>query len=644
MIGYRRLNTRFMRHWDKMRLFYERGLINRPKNYSELAWRKIESPKIPYFEPTNDLLHKFYLRYPDVKYTVAKNAPGTVGKRPVNPALTFITRQQELIDQGYSENKSFELVEGEMAKEFDREREENRILRGFALNNRARSYLNYSQQLAEVEGRAKVQQLQRDLNKYEEQESKWQDLIHNSSDKSIKDLYVDGNAKDTNYETAEEYFSHYVPSRNLNDPVVPRDYQPVLYEIVKNPKKMKNTESLIDIQSGFVSRTENLIKAHRHRASLTDGLKGLSDNEIVQKIREVPTKIQRNTKSLVKRLEKLNVTLKEDGSVDYSQIPYPHVVKSLKKMDTLVRTALMQQDLKFEYPHLTEKLKIKGEMLKIINAEERKLERIESYLNSEVREIQESEGNYRNYEQYFGSLVKNEVKDISQSKERKKLAYREKEEPLLFENDLLEKSHVFQEDEFEREKRLRELWLDLKRKNIIGGPDARTTNEQMELQELIVDKIRDVRWKIDQDLVKQNLDPLFKKAYGRYTQDQFMLDADIQFTKLKAFLDKNPRILKEDFVIGQEYGEIINLIRRKKLLEYTSPAYSREHEETFDEQKERISEKSRMLAKKLMDIEEDELRLQSIDDDVDEVSETKDPSGISQNDKNLGLMAKSKKA
>jgi len=111
-----------------------------------------------------------------VKYTIARNAPGIVGKGPKNPAVHFIERQTKLIDKGYSENKAFEIVESELASKFETQRDENRILRGFALNNRARSYLNYSQQLAEAEGRAKVQQLDRDLAKYMYQEERWDRL------------------------------------------------------------------------------------------------------------------------------------------------------------------------------------------------------------------------------------------------------------------------------------------------------------------------------------------------------------------------------------------------------------------------------------------------------------------------------------
>lgn len=378
-------------------------------------------------------------------------------------------------------------------------------------------------------------------------------------------------------ETLEEYFSQYVPTSKLKYPIHPKDYEPAMYKIVKHPKEMDDEESLLDIHQGFINRTDKLLKAHKYRASLTDGLKGLSDREIVQKVLEGPKRVKKNSKSLVKKLEKLNVTLRDDGTVDYSNVPYDHVVNSLKKMEGLVKIALMQKDLAYEYPQHHERQLIKGDMMDMVNAEEAKLEQLK--IEKEIKDKADPE---LSYEQYFESLISDKVKDIRISRQRKKALDQVEETELIFEKDLEERAEYFIEDEFEREKRLREIWIDLKRKNVIGGPDARTTDEQLELQELIVDKIRDVRWKIDQEMVKKGLDPLFKKAYYKYTKDEFMFDADMQFSKLKSFLSKNPRILKEDQVIGKEYLGIIKLIKRKKLLEYSTPAYAKEFEDTYD--------------------------------------------------------------
>ena len=412
MIKYRSMYTRFDRHWDKMRSFFEKGLIVKPENYDQMRWSNIESKirkaeKIQNLEDPSyvELLSKFYKRYPDARYAIAKGTPGTVGEGPKNPAVLFLEKQMKLMDEGYSENKAFEMVESEMVFLFDRQREENRILRGFALNNRARSYLNYSQQLAEVEGRAKVQQMERDLNKYITQENRWSDIMTGTQESSQKKLIENSESmlndkfKELDYskDSIEQFFTMYTPTSKAHPKNDPKSYEPALYQIINHPKDLKDSESLIDIQRGFINRSEKLLAMHRERSTINDGLKGLNDKEIIQKIREVPTKIKRNTKSLLKKLEKFNLKLDNEGNVDYSGIPYPQLVKSLKKMDTLVKIALMEKDLQFEYPQHLEKAKIKGDILMIANAEESKLNKMEH-----EREIREMQMNELNYEQYFG--------------------------------------------------------------------------------------------------------------------------------------------------------------------------------------------------------------------------------------------------
>ena len=81
---------------------------------------------------------------------------------------------------------------------------------------------------------------------------------------------------------------------------------------------------------------------------------------------------------------------------------------------------------------------------------------------------------------------------------------------------------------------------------------------------------RRVRWRIDQELTRKNVEPIFKENYYSYTKDEFMLDADFEFYKVKNLLSKSPRLLKEDPILGVDYLKIINLIKQKKLMEMTS--------------------------------------------------------------------------
>lgn len=57
-----------------------------------------------------------------------------------------------------------------------------------------------------------------------------------------------------------------------------------------------------------------------------------------------------------------------------------------------------------------------------------------------------------------------------------------------------------------------------------------------------------------------------------------MIDAGLEFFKVKKLLSKNPKMLKDDPVLSIDYFKIINLIKRKKLLENTSDPFASEEQ------------------------------------------------------------------
>jgi hypothetical protein len=75
-------------------------------------------------------------------------------------------------------------------------------------------------------------------------------------------------------------------------------------------------------------------------------------------------------------------------------------------------------------------------------------------------------------------------------------------------------------------------------------------------------------------LVRRNVEPLFKENYRAYDKEEFLLDSEIEFSKIKRLLEKNPKILREDPLLGVDYLKIINLIKKKKLVEKTSDPYA----------------------------------------------------------------------
>lgn len=138
---------------------------------------------------------------------------------------------------------------------------------------------------------------------------------------------------------------------------------------------------------------------------------------------------------------------------------------------------------------------------------------------------------------------------------------------------MLEQTYKFWESPEEKAERLKKIWLDLKRKNALSGIESRTSEEQEEINQQIVELARKVRWKIDQELTRRNIEPLFKENYRAYDKDEFLIDSDVEFFKVKKLLEKNPKVLKEDPLLSIDYLKIINLIKRKKLVEQTSNHY-----------------------------------------------------------------------
>jgi dihydropteroate synthase len=60
----------------------------------------------------------------------------------------------------------------------------------------------------------------------------------------------------------------------------------------------------------------------------------------------------------------------------------------------------------------------------------------------------------------------------------------------------------------------------------------------------------------------------------KYDKEEFLIDAGFEFYKIKKLLTKNPKLLKDDPILSIDYFKIINMIKRKKLLEDTSDPFA----------------------------------------------------------------------
>ena len=109
-------------------------------------------------------------------------------------------------------------------------------------------------------------------------------------------------------------------------------YEPVMYRIVKDlDRKADDNQSLVEIQKGFLDRTERLMRLHQQRSHIHDGLKQLTDKEIIHKVTEKPTNLKKRAKGFLNMLHKYKVTLDEEGNPDFSQVQEPAVRKFFER-------------------------------------------------------------------------------------------------------------------------------------------------------------------------------------------------------------------------------------------------------------------------------------------------------------------------
>lgn len=102
------------------------------------------------------------------------------------------------------------------------------------------------------------------------------------------------------------------------------------------------------------------------------------------------------------------------------------------------------------------------------------------------KEYEELSKKVLTYEEYYSaspSLETQAVRDTrsmsgSSKKDTKYEQFlNQRASKYLFDNDILEQAYKFWENDDERIERLKKIWLDLKRKNALGGIEARTTAE-----------------------------------------------------------------------------------------------------------------------------------------------------------------------
>lgn len=242
-------------------------------------------------------------------------------------------------------------------------------------------------------------------------------------------------------------------------------------------------------------------------------------------MRESPKKLKKQALGFLGVLNKYGVTLDSDANPVLEHIEDKNIQKFLKKKEALVRTTLLQADLEFEYPQKLEKILVQSDILRWLDEEEEKLKNIalEEYMDAETKnqsDIKLTPGKqfYLTYDEYYNNreLVAQDTSRIkigAGGMIEKSLTYEQfveiNKSDNMFDNDLLEQQYKFWETAIEKEQRLKKVWIDMNRSQALGGVDDVSDEQRGEMNEQIIELMRKLRWKVDQQLVRRNKRPIF---------------------------------------------------------------------------------------------------------------------------------------
>lgn len=373
---------RRMEPWAKLTMWVEKGYMKPPANYNLL---KLFPPrqyaedfpgynkkvKLDPNNPMTKLRVQFLKKYPQYlnKYK---------GADYENDKLleTFIKKQFNLMKEGFSEVKAFDIVEKEFSTTLAAEKHDRLLFEGVNLTNRTRSLMDTFEQREEFIQRQKTKRLERDLPEFLRAEY----YRHTAKDEVYKSL-IDKNT--TNFNAPDTY-KNSIP------------YDPVMYYLSTNPNNDNNEDMK---KENFLKRSENVMNYYHSYFEFSDGLSRSTTMDIQKFAKETNQRFKNYFGFLVKKLEKHRVSLDEKGNIDYTKIESQGIKAFIKKNETICTVILLSKDLDFEVPHLNRISEIKRDILEEIEEEYKRLEELYTKKEESIREKPKTE--VSSYEEIF---------------------------------------------------------------------------------------------------------------------------------------------------------------------------------------------------------------------------------------------------
>lgn len=451
-----------------------------------------------------------------------------------------------------------------------------RIVNNLKVTNGFRSLLDVYQQKAEYESRLKVSRMERDL--------------------AIKDFIENNEIPD---------FDRHV-------------------KIVNKPTDPKKRESEAEAFDQFFSRSRHLLDMYYKNAYMKDQLESLTDKELLSTIRETPTKIKKQANEILSLLEKNDVTVNEDGTLDFSRCKSEIVRKKLEN-NPMVQYALMQRDLDYGFNHLEHRQKTSEEIkrdIMMMRAQDIKKEEEDTREQRELEmrmQISQSEiDKLLNFNTAGGStrkLVDDAAGDrhLSPSSLIEGTQYR------------LDRGGAMLESFPERLLRLERKWF-YQRGRKTGAVDELTEGELEKKLEDITHKMRRLKLQIERQALGEAQERLFSEhnqlSFDELLTEQVPIERLLNYYQLPV--DQRQPGLVEDM----DFNTIKGLVRRKELVEDLVPPFEHSYRTQVlpeDTMEKKLLEQKRELEKRVAEELNDKNMMQEAfaeisDQSIDEAS------------------------
>ncbi|CAD8058497.1 unnamed protein product [Paramecium primaurelia] len=301
--------------YDGFEMFRRLKMLN-PRQHNPLIYA-VRPPETnlgyPLREEVNDtenqkVLNKLMHRYPDLKYApLVKEGLGE--NQNEGSLFRFLKLFNTLRKKGYHFDKAFEKAEMAFQAKMQRKIDQTKIANNLAITNQARSFMTLAQQEIEFEQRLKRDRLLRDL--------KIQEFEKNSPLDPETQALMD-------------------------------NYKKSLIKVVHHDDKPEETTHKQDEET-FTERATNVFNCYYNRVATQDKLNGLSDKQILQNIRQSPSKIKNRLRKYLKVLQHYNVTLDDDAEFQIPEDVPENLRYQLEK--GLFYITKLYDDIDFEYSH-----------------------------------------------------------------------------------------------------------------------------------------------------------------------------------------------------------------------------------------------------------------------------------------------------